>query len=437
MRQRLRHFIKLLAGSRLGRLALGAWGWMPLTWRSVIALALLAWVRQVYGIERYDLILLVVGTGGLLLVAVAVIAVLVAAVSLRLQRPPRPGERWVLQTGAPWRTGYGVGVLSWLPLVRISLSWREPRDVSVRLVPSRARLVEEIVAGRRGEAESLVRRWTVSDTFGLAQVSFDVPSAQSLKVLPDPGRLHPQELFQQMASGDVVSHPNGEPEGDYIEMRRYAPGDPLKRVLWKVFARTRKLLVRVPERAIAPRQKTLAYLVTDRRDEPAAGTARAALEQGVFGPDFLFSADGEAHGTREIGEAVEQVVRSASVGSRGGGEGLSEFMARGHAEGARACVVFAPARLGPWVERVAEQARAHPRQVHVVLAAERIYDDAPVPLWRRLLFADSAPAERHGARELHKVWERLNHAGASITVLDRRTGLRVPMVGGGARQGRA
>lgn len=436
MRQRLRHFIDVLTTSRLGRFTSSVWGWMPLTWRSLIALTLLLWVRQVYGVERYDLILLVVGTGGLLLIAVAVVSVLFAALLLRLSKPPRPGERWVLQTGAPWRTGYGVGVLSWLPLVRISLTWRSPRDVSVRLVPSRARLVEEIVAGRRGEAESLTRRWTVSDTFGLAQVSFDVSMAQPLKVLPDPGRLHPQELFQQMASGDVVSHPNGEPEGDFIEMRRYAPGDPLKRVLWKVFARTRKLLVRVPERAIAPRQKTLAYLVADRRDEPAAGTARAALEQGVFGPDFLFSADGESRGTREIGEAVEQIVRSASVEFQGGGQGLSEFMARGHAEGARACVVFAPARLGPWVERVAEQARAHPRQVHVVLAAERIYDGAPVPLWRRLLFVDVAPEERHGARELHKVWERLNHAGASVTVLDRRSGMRVPMVGGGARRGR-
>ena len=66
------------------------------------------------------------------------------------------------------------------------------------------------------------------------------------------------ELAAGRASGDAVSHPAGRQEGELIEMRRYGPGDPLRHVLWKTYARTRRLLVRMHERAISPRPTTAA-----------------------------------------------------------------------------------------------------------------------------------------------------------------------------------
>ena len=64
-------------------------------------------------------------------------------------------------------------------------------------------------------------------------------------------------------------------------------GDPLRHILWKTFARTRRLLVRMPERAIAPQPITVAFLVAGEHDEPTASAARLYLERGLVGKFFL------------------------------------------------------------------------------------------------------------------------------------------------------
>src|SRR5207302_1043248 len=89
-----------------------------------------------------------------------------------------------------------------------------------------------------------------------------------------------------------MEHPRGKPDGELIEMRSYAPGDPMRMILWKVYARTGQLLVREPERAVARCQKSLVYFVAGSGDSASAGVARTALETGLFGPDFVFGADG-------------------------------------------------------------------------------------------------------------------------------------------------
>src|SRR4029079_3371216 len=98
----------------------------------------------------------------------------------------------------------------------------------------------------------------------------------------------------------AFSHPAGRQDGDLVEMRNYGVGDPMRHILWKTIARTHRPLVRTPERAIAPAPITVAFLVAGAADEPTAATARLYLERGMFGPDFLFAADGPApppHGT--------------------------------------------------------------------------------------------------------------------------------------------
>ncbi len=412
-----------LTQSRPWRRARAVLGWLPLTWRSAVGLGLLVWLRQAYGVERSDLVLLVLGTGGIALIVVALVAVTVAALLVRWKARAEPGQPWVFQTDAPLRTGHRLGWLAWLPLVRLELGWDSPQKVEVELVPHRARLHEEVIAWRRTQIDHLERRWTISDTFGMARITFSQRIEQSIKILPSPGRLKPRELLQQMSSGDLVSHPGGEPQGDLIEMRRYAPGDPIKRVLWKIYARTGKLLVRLPERAIAPRQKTLAYLVAHLDDEPAAGTARAALEQGIFGQDFIFMADGEPQPTSDIPEAIEQIVRS-STAHHIGGTGLEELLAIGKAQGSSACVVFAPAVPGKWLTRVETQLKTHPRQISVVLAIDGIHALKQRSLLQRILVAEQDDRNTR-IQNLRAVWDRLVAAGAPVTVIDRASGLAV------------
>lgn len=396
-------------------------GWTPLRPRTVVATALLVWVYQYYGVERSDLVLLVVGVGGLVLLGIATVAVTTVAVAFRLQGAPPPADPWTFGVGTPFRTGYRLAIGAWIPLVQIEIDWVRPEGIDVRFVPARGRLVEEVVARRRCVTDAVVRRFVFTDAFGLARVSYELATHQALKAVSARAQLRSAEIFRQLTSGDAVSHPMGEPQGDFIEMRPYTPGDPLKQILWKAYARTRKLLVRVPERAIAPRQKTLAYLVVHDSDEAAAGTARTALEQGVFGRDFVFSADGEAAPTTRVSEALEQIVRSwDATGS--GGAGLGPFLDK---EGqGKACIVFAPSAPGPWLDRVEREARTRRAGLSVLVGVDGLRMQRGDSVLRRLVLSGGGE-HRERIRDLRQVCDRLAATGVPVLVVDRAAGVPV------------
>jgi hypothetical protein len=206
-----------------------------------------------------------------------------------------------------------------------------------------------------------------------------------------------------------------------MEMRPYTPGDPLKRIIWKAYARTRRLIVRQPERAIAPRQKTLAYLVSHHSDEASASTVRTALEQGVFGADFVFCADGETEGTGRVAEALEQIIRSWSA-TPVGGEGLSRFLTE-QGRG-RSCIVFAPSRPGPWLDEVERVALAHRGDVSVLVGVDGLRAVRGLSVMRRI-FISGGGAYRERIRDLRLVCDRLVATGVPVLVVDRAAGVPV------------
>ncbi len=71
-------------------------------------------------------------------------------------------------------------------------------------------------------------------------------------------------LSEQFRPGEGIGNPLGPAHGDPVDIRRYVPGDPLKLVNWKIFARLGELTVRTPERPVSPFITTLAYLVAAR-----------------------------------------------------------------------------------------------------------------------------------------------------------------------------
>ena len=99
--------------------------------------------------------------------------------------------------------------------------------------------------------------------------------------------------------------------GDRVELRRYVPGDSARFIHWKVFGRTRKLMVRVPERALSRARRTVAYLVAGAHDEAAAAAARAAIEEEALGTDWQFAADGSPEATSDRSEAIHKVMASS------------------------------------------------------------------------------------------------------------------------------
>lgn len=380
------------------------------------------------GQKRQDYVLYVAGLGLLAVVLVAGLLVVAAALVVGIPIRPRTLAHARFEAGRIERTGFTLPSLSLMPLVSLDWDWLEPLAVRLEKRIEKGRLVEEVIFGERGEHEQTVRRVVIEDVLGIARVAFQSSEYTPRTIRPALGRPLASPLLEAFAAGDAISHPAGPPDGDPIDMRRYVAGDPMKRVLWKVYARSRNLMVRLPERAISPTHRTLAYLVAGEGDEAAAAVARIAVESDALGPEWRFGAD------LPPGKAIPDATDAATalsliVASRGAreqaGAGLGPFLERNELWGGR-CVVFAGAQPGPGLEALCAEARRRPGRLEVVLGVDGVRGAERAGRWRRLFLLDGEDDDLAGARvdaeELGRTSKALTTAGASVTVVDRPTG---------------
>jgi hypothetical protein len=395
----------------------------PVSARGLWVAALAAVALRVYGYGTLDLIAFTAGLGGLALVALCSAAATLAALLLRRTRgtPADPGVLSHIEAGVPVETGFSMPGLERLPLIGLGWSWVDPASVQVRVVRRDGRARELVVAGHRAHAPALVRRFAVGDAFGLARVAWTCREASPVTILPSLGRLRRIPAVHSRAGADGLSHPAGTPEGDRMDIRRYAPGDPARDILWKVFARTRQLNVRIRERSLERARRTVAYLLAAAGDEPAAAAARLALESGSLGRDWIFGADGTKGTLDDLDAAHRAIARSGSV-EPGAETGLGAFLGEVSGLGVESCVVFAPARAGRWTARVLALAARQPGRLSFVLAAERVLvPSAPPPLWRRLLYATPQP-EGVSPAELRALLGQVAASGCDSVLVERATG---------------
>jgi hypothetical protein len=295
--------------------------------------------------------------------------------------------------------------------------------VSVSLEPQGGAWAEVITPHARGRHTRVARRFTVEDVFGLAACSFTVAWEEPVRIAPARA-VASAELAVGYATGDAFSHPSGRAEGDLVEMRAYGHGDPMRHVLWKTFARSRRLLVRMPERAIAPSPTTVAFLIAGPGDEPSCGTARLYLERNLFGADFLFGADGAAAPARDRDTALDQIIDSA-----GGESGIALDQLGKNIDPMRlaSCVVFAPAVDGPWRERVVEFAARLPAPPTIVIGVDGAPPAAPRSRIARMLVRtsdadDGNDADGRAMVEVGALREALEASGLRVQVVHRSTG---------------
>jgi hypothetical protein len=221
-------------------------------------------------------------------------------------------------------------------------------------------------------------------------------------------------------------------QGDRLELRRYAPGDPARFIHWKVYARTQKLVVRMPERALARAQRVAAYLVAGPADAASAAAARVALEEGVLGADFRFGADGSPEPTRELASALvalrrsnprvrEEDPRTTTAASGQGGEQLVSFLQQLDREGPSSLVLFVPAADGPWVGRVTTLLHKQARSARVVIGVDGITQREGASWLSRITLAPRASTQIPlvALRALIASYKRV---GCEVVVLDRESG---------------
>jgi uncharacterized protein (DUF58 family) len=388
-----------------------------------MALAAVASVALLsFGFKKLDLVLLVLGYGGLGLLAIATLAVTSTALGLwwHLRRASLGWSTSTFETGAALPTGFSLPSLWWLPLVQVSWTWVTPEaDVADR-VSNGGRLREQVTLRRRGIVASVRRRVVVQDAFGLSRIAFAHDQTGPIEVLPHLGGIRRLPVLTSLTGGEEHPHPMGLEDGDLVELRRYVPGDSARFIHWKVFGRTRRLMVRTPERALSRARRTVAYLVAGAHDEAAAAAARAAIEEEVLGMDWQFAADGSPEATSDRLEALHKVMTS-SAATHQGGSGIKRFLAEVDPRGPAALVVFAPPTMGRWLDEMRAVTGRRYGRVRVVIAVDAVHDPDPRTAWRRWLLTPIGPTGVDRG-DLERVGRALAKLRCEVVVIDRVSG---------------
>lgn len=404
----------------------------PLTPLGLVVIAGASLALYYYGVKRVDLVVLAMCAVALGVAVVCTIAVLITALALKISLSralAKESGTLGLECGFPTRVGFSVSSLWWVPFVTVSWKWLEP-IASVRIVGERRRLHEESTPARRGLYDTVVRRIEVGDPFGLARCAFRLTDPRSVRALPSVGALKRVEVVRTLSPGDEIANPKGGPDGERADMRAYAPGDPIKFILWKVFARTGDLVLRAPERAFSPAKQTTAYLVAGKGDEAAAGVARLLVETNSLGSKWVLGADGSDDDARAPIQAMELIARSGTSDPANGAAGLGAFLKR-HATAGGRVVVIVPATPGPWLDR----ARAAVAQsgatggVEFIVCADGVAANSKQSTLARWLVDDKPPERDSEAGdplptqdELRQVCAAVAHNKGSVMIVDRRAG---------------
>jgi hypothetical protein len=367
---------------------------VPLTARGAL-LALACALGLEFALREGDRVVLVLAASGLGLVLLSSGAVLLGAwrVRARLARPAAAPRRLSLEVGRNAPGGLVLPRLRGLLLVGACSEWLAPGEVACGLRARGAGLEEWIRPARRFETGRVLRRVSVEDAFGLAALAWEHERAQLISALPAAGGSSAPPAGR--GAGDDEALAAGLALGDRFDTGPYQPGEPSRHILWRSWARSRELFVRTPERSASVARRVAAYLVCGPDDEPAAGAARAALESGALGGDWLLGADGCAGEARQLDQALSLLARSG--GARGATR-IAGFAARLAAEPETALLIFAPARTGAWVDEVERALRARAGEGAIVLAL----DPAPAPRarwpWQRRKTPAPDPIESLRAR---------------------------------------
>lgn len=396
---------------------------LSLTGLAVLVVALAA--LQGFGYQRMDLVVFALTVCAISILGASVVLVTVTGIVLQrrlrtLLTAPLPACQ--AEAGHPNETGFKLPSLPWLPLMTLEWTVTAPDAITTqnRFDPDIGFVDEEITPVRRCRSKEVTRLFTLRDVLGLARFSWRSTQPMRLQVLPQIGRIRSLPVLRSMDAEDGIPSPVGLPEGDRMEIRRYATGDSVRNIMWRVYARNRHLNVRLPEKSVFHAERTLAYLVTGPNDEAAAGVARFALTHGALGSPWIFGADGSDETAASVAASLPLIAGSRTTGMAVS-YGLDAFLA--NAGQHSACIIFAPATPGPWTSALKLTLARHAGPFSVVFATDGLRSDAPEPWWRRILMTQLNSQSGSTTSQLQTLMLDFRKLGANIVMVDRQTGL--------------
>lgn len=310
------------------------------------------------------------------------------------------------------------GNFQWWPLIEVNVESQNPERYRVISTsdPKTDRLL--IQPTRRGKIEHLSLRFWVGDIFGFFKTAIHHDVDCSLSILPPLPQLETSQL-KLPNEGDQTAHPAGALAGDYVDMRRYAPGDPQRFILWKAYARSRKLLIRTPERAESTEPAIALILLTCFQDQAAADVTRYFLEDNAN--NMAFGACGLDALAFDRQSALLLLQTSGQVESPSIDTVCAAMGPVLEQSGGRMVIVASPSDpdLGNRLNTLETRLGVQP---YVLLASTATESRAPSRLSRWGLIR--SPEGAAAGKSLHDTVERLKEQSRHFEVINPQTGRR-------------
>ena len=331
-----------------------------------------------------------------------------------------------VEAGYPNESGFTLPDPASLPLIRLDWHISYPDAISTQSRRLDGKLLQEsLIPHKRCLSQYIVRQFTVSDVLGFSRFSWFQKQERRLLALPQVNSVRPLPLLRSLTAEDCIPNASGDPEGDRMEIRSYMPGDPVKNIMWKMYARNRQLNVRLRENSVFHSKRTVAYLLSSPGDEAAAAVARITLESGALGEDWEFGADGTRDICKELPAALQAVARSRAL-DEALTYGLDRFLPLCQGQNVH-CIVFAAARPGSWLNPLKRTAARHGGKFSLIMATDGMEDKQPLKLWQRLLLRKAVRTAEETAEigtlgNIQAVLSQTAQIMQSILIVDRKTG---------------
>jgi uncharacterized protein (DUF58 family) len=406
-------------------------GAFPLTLQGTLTLLVAALALREFAYGAMDLVVFALAICALAILVFSLFCTVISGVIIQrrvmklLQQPAAKEIR--LECGFPNESGFSLPALNYFPLIKLTWTVVFPDQLEARVrSEENGTLVEEIIPRKRCLSDTVVRQFTVSDVLGFCRYSWRKTENRHCIALPQINTVRSLPILQSMTAEDGIPNPAGNPDGDRMEIRPYAPGDSVRDIMWKAFARNRQLNVRLAEKSVFHSQKTIAYLLSSSNDEAASAIARVALEQGALGEHWLFGADGTTGSTDSVHSALEAIARSRAL-AEPHAYGLDDFIQESTGGAAAHCIVFAAAEQADWLPLLQKSMQRFRGPFSLILATDGFSDLQAVPLWQRLLL--KSPDSRQLATDtgikrsdLLGLLTDMGHLVESTLIIERRSG---------------
>lgn len=409
-------------------------GLFPLTAQGCIALIIAAAALNVFAYGTLDLVVFALAICALTILIFCLFNTVIVGVYLQrkirrtLLKDTSVNIKIEVEAGFPNESGFTLPALTLLPLTRLNWQITHPDYINtqVDLIAGKT-MRESIIPEKRCFTNKIVRQFSVSDVLGFCRFTWYQEQEATLQALPQTNSVKQLPLLKSLTAEDGIPNPAGEPEGDRMEIRPYAPGDSVKNIMWKVFARNRQLNVRLPENSVFHSNRTVAYLLSGTSDEAAAAIARIALESGALGDDWEFGADGTTESCTNLVDALQSLARSRAL-EQPHSYGLDQFLERSAGSGGAHCIVFASAEAGSWLAPLKRTISHFPGQFSLILATDGMEEESERRWWRKLTHrqdkaAASVDSETSSLNKIKGLLTDIGQLVESTLVVDRATGL--------------